>query len=460
MLHLSYSPSPCNKVTIDYGLTLRTLLLCPFEFYLLLLVVERSKARLDGGREITGHIIDIPTQTRTHIPSAKVSCTRILAGWWWNRTPSELVVPTYPIWTRIQSSSGSIATTSRSSSLWVSSSQRWLVVSCGETGSVASSSGVSFASFLCSKRLSVLIHLHTGSEISHLMTATPHVTILSPPSSLLVRVIIISTTSSHPTTAMPLNGTNTILPSGQSGFGNNSALLMIWSNSNKTKSTRVVFNRCRRSLIKSVPNLTGAFLLILFPSWNGTTTKIKRRMAAASSRWPVLSMTLPISSRLTQEERLWSAPASVKTPLPCSTVVSTCTATPRTIYSRPSVLVSSVAVVRLRFGSGHRRRTRTFNTRRWPKARKSSGRVASLQWLPSPWPPPEPPKKFETPQLELRRYDWLVGKGIPRFSISMAFLLLFDFFFVVLGKDVELVWPPPQQAKITALLRFVHTKGI
>lgn len=70
-----------QKDTIDYGLTPRTLLRCHFESFSLLPVVERSKAQLDGGREITGHIIVIPTRTRTHIPSAKGSCTRILVGW-------------------------------------------------------------------------------------------------------------------------------------------------------------------------------------------------------------------------------------------------------------------------------------------------------------------------------------------------------------------------------------------
>lgn len=70
-----------SQATIGYGLTPRTLLLCHFESFLPLLVVARSKVQLDGGREITGHIIVTPTPTRTHIPSAKDSYTRISVGW-------------------------------------------------------------------------------------------------------------------------------------------------------------------------------------------------------------------------------------------------------------------------------------------------------------------------------------------------------------------------------------------
>lgn len=70
-----------SKATIGYGLTPRTLLLCHFESFSLLLVVERSKGQLDGGQEITGHIIVTPTPTKTHIPSAKGFCTRISVGW-------------------------------------------------------------------------------------------------------------------------------------------------------------------------------------------------------------------------------------------------------------------------------------------------------------------------------------------------------------------------------------------
>lgn len=86
-LHLYFSPS-CHhtnhhpvKATIGYGLTPRTLLLYHFESFSPLLVVERSKGQLDGGREITGHIIVTPTLTKTHIPSGKGSCTRISVGW-------------------------------------------------------------------------------------------------------------------------------------------------------------------------------------------------------------------------------------------------------------------------------------------------------------------------------------------------------------------------------------------